>query len=236
MLKAILIDVGGPLVDEDDFYRMSDRLVLEFLRERDYDISKEEYQKVLQRVIKRCLPSPRVATLWYFIRPDVARFSKLRQAFRAAQQEWFTDWEGRKIRSGAEEAVARLATRYRLALAGNQLAKVKEFLPEGGILQHFQFSLVSEEMRVSKPDPLFFQIILDSLEVKSQEAVMIGDRLDYDIYPAKLLGMKAVRVLVGPYAMQEPQTPFHEPDITITSMAELPEAMGQLDRDQGGTV
>jgi len=231
MLKAILIDVGGPLVDEDDFYRMSDRLAVELLRERGYEVSEEEYQKVLQQAIKRCFPNPRTAALWHFIQPDVARFSKLRQAFHAAQREWFANWEGRKLRSGAEEAVMQLAGRYRLALAGNQLAKVKDFLANQGILGYFQFSLVSEEMGVHKPGPLFFQVILDSLKIKPQEAIMVGDRLDADIYPARLLGLKTVRVLVGPYAAQEPQTPFYEPDITISSMADLPEVVIKLEQD-----
>ena len=58
---------------------------------------------------------------------------------------------------------------------------------------------------------------------------MVGDRLDNDVYPAKLLGLKTVRVLTGPYALQRPLTPFHEPEATISTIAELPRAVAQLE-------
>jgi HAD superfamily hydrolase (TIGR01549 family) len=228
MLKAILIDVGGPLIVEDEFYRMSDEIGLGLLRENGYQVPPEEFQEVLQRFIALCLPRPRAAALWHFVRPDVERFAEIRRAFHAAQQEWFRGWERRKLRPGAKEAVERLSESYQLALAGNQLIQAKKFLDSQGILQHFQFSFVSEEMEASKPDPLFFQIILSHLSIQPDEAIMVGDRLDSDIYPAKLLGIKTIRVLAGPYALQEPQTPFHEPDTTISSIADLPQAVERL--------
>lgn len=235
MPKAILIDVGGPLVDEDEFYQVSDRLAVELFRKRGHRVAEEDYQKALREALRRCLPNPRVTALWQLVKSDLERFFELRRVFRSAQQEWFAEWEGRRLRPGAEEAVVQLAERYQLALAGNQPAKVKRFLADQGILDHFTFCFVSEELGVSKPDPLFFQVILDSLGMGPEEAVMVGDRLDADVYPAKLLGLKTIRVLVGPYAMQEPQTPFHEPDITIDTLAELPSAIARLTSVERGS-
>lgn len=219
-LKAILIDVGGPLVDEDDFYRQADRLILEELAQAGRRVAAEEYARVLRDYTARCSPNPRALTLWHFLRPDIAGFKRGREALRKAVEEW----EAKRVRPGAAEALAALAGRYKLALAGNQRAKVKELLQREGILRYFSFGLVSEEMGVTKPDPLFFRMILDSLAVEPEEAAMVGDRLDYDIFPARLMGLKAVRVLVGPYARQEPLTPAHEPDLVISSLAELPKA------------
>ncbi len=224
MLKAILIDVGGPLVDEDEFYHRTDELILELLAREGKAVAKEEYDRILQGYIARCYPAPWGAAVWHLLQPDLAAFGRVREALREMTREWSAS----AIRSGAVEAVAALASRYRLALAGNQRARVKELLRGAGLLEHFQFQLVSEELGVSKPDLLFFRLILDSLGIKPQEAAMVGDRLDIDIYPAKLLGLRTVRVLVGPYAAQEPPTPFHEPDITISSMDELPRAITQL--------
>ncbi len=227
MLKAILIDVGGPLVDEDDFFRQADRLILEELAQAGRTVTAEEYARVLRDYTVRCSPNPRGMALWHFLRPDLAGFKRGREALRRAIEEW----EATRTRPGAGEALAELAGRYKLALAGNQRAKVKELLRREGILGYFSFGLVSEEMGVTKPDPLFFRMILDSLEagLRPEEAVMVGDRLDLDIFPAKLLGLKTVRVLVGPYAQQEPPTPFHEPDLTIGSLAELPKALARLE-------
>jgi len=49
----------------------------------------------------------------------------------------------------------------------------------------------------------------------------VGDRLDCDVLPAKLIGMKTVRVLLGPYAEQVPISPLHTPDRTIRDLTEL---------------
>lgn len=227
MLKAILIDVGGPLVDEDDFYRQADRLILEELAQAQAGrrVAAEEYARVLRDYTARCSPNPRALALWHFLRPDIEGFKRGREALRKAVEEW----EAKRVRPGAAEALAALAGRYKLALAGNQRAKVKELLQREGILRYFSFGLVSEEMGVTKPDPLFFRMILDSLAVEPEEAAMVGDRLDLDIFPARLLGLKAVRVLVGPYSEQEPITLFHEPDLAIGSLAELPKALARLE-------
>jgi HAD superfamily hydrolase (TIGR01549 family) len=150
----------------------------------------------------------------------------LREEMKLRQREW----KAERLQTGALDAAKALASRYRRALAGNQGAAIKELLRISGILEYFQFQQVSEELGVSKPDPQFFQMILDSLEVEPQEAAMVGDRLDYDIHPAKLMGMRTVRVLVDPYTLQKPLTPFHGPDYTIGSMSELPHAVERLDR------
>lgn len=225
--KAILLDVGGPLVDERSFYELADRLVLELLAQSGRQIAQEEYQKVVRHFTARLYPSPRQAALWHFLKPDLEGFRLLLEELRSRAQEW----KAEHLQPGAKEAVAALAEQYRLALAGNQPATIKELLESSGVLHYFEFQLVSEEMRVRKPDPQFFQMILDSLEVGPQEAAMVGDRLDYDIFPAKLLGLRAVRVLVGPYAHQEPITPFHEPELAIGSLRELPRALNRLEGD-----
>ena len=80
-------------------------------------------------------------------------------------------------------------------------------------------------MGIAKPSPLFFRMILDGIYVGREEAVMVGDRLDYDIFPAKLLRMKTVRVLLGPYRRQKPILPFYEPDLCIGDLSQLPEAL-----------
>jgi len=116
-----------------------------------------------------------------------------------------------------------------LALAGNQPTWIKRHLAEVGVLDFFRWQLVSEEMGASKPDLLFFRMILDGLGVSPKEAVMVGDRLDHDVPPARLLGMRAVRVLVGPYAEQVPRSPLHCPDRTVRALEELPAALEAME-------
>jgi FMN phosphatase YigB (HAD superfamily) len=50
---------------------------------------------------------------------------------------------------------------------------------------------------------------------------MIGDRQDNDIVPAKLLGMAAVRVLVGPHREQAVRYPREEADHEVPDILSI---------------
>ncbi|MBI5223252.1 TIGR02253 family HAD-type hydrolase [Candidatus Micrarchaeota archaeon] len=63
----------------------------------------------------------------------------------------------------------------------------------------FDDVFVSEDVGRSK-DELFFTRILSNLRAKPTESLMIGDREDADIIPAKKAGMKTIRILSGKYA------------------------------------
>lgn len=225
MSKAVLIDVGGPILDEDHEYAAWDSFLVDLLVQEGIGITGEELAHRVLAATRRGERNPRLAVLWELVRPDVERFRRLKDELRTFQRRHLTEEYVPRLRPGAKEALAALADRYVLALAGNQPARIVDYLREVGVLRFFRWQLVSEEMGVAKPDPLFFRIILDGLGVPPAEAVMVGDRLDHDVFPAKLLGMRAVRVLVGPYAEQIPISPLHCPDRTIRSLSELPAAL-----------
>ena len=122
-----------------------------------------------------------------------------------------------KLNPGIRKLIQSLAVKYKLGLAGNQPSAVKNLLEKYDILRFFTTTEVSEDLGISKPDLKFFKNILNRLDVRAEEAVMIGDRLDNDIIPAKKLGMKAILVKVGLFAVLEPREPSENPDATISS-------------------
>ncbi len=63
----------------------------------------------------------------------------------------------------------------------------------------FDDVFVSEELGVQK-GKVFYGKILKALGSKPHECVMVGDREDLDIVPAKEVGMKTVRFISGRYA------------------------------------
>jgi HAD superfamily hydrolase (TIGR01509 family) len=133
-----------------------------------------------------------------------------------------------KINPGIKEAIAELSGKYRLALAGNQPSDVRKELDEHGILKSFALTKVSEDIGIAKPDPKFFEYILDKIAVKPKQSVMVGDRLDNDIIPAKKLGLKTILVKAGPYAILKPGTKDENPDAIIYSVTELPRTVETL--------
>jgi len=132
MLKAILIDVGGTLVDEDEFFRQADQLIMSEVARARKATTPEEYERILISYTKRCFPNPREVTLWHLLRPDLAEFKRVRELLQQLVQEWTAS----AVRPEAAAAVAALAKGkdYKLALAGKLASQGEGTPPEGGDL------------------------------------------------------------------------------------------------------
>ena len=50
---------------------------------------------------------------------------------------------------------------------------------------------------MAKPDKKIFEIALKRANCKPEQSIMIGDRIDNDIIPAKNLGMKTIWIKKG---------------------------------------
>jgi FMN phosphatase YigB (HAD superfamily) len=91
-----------------------------------------------------------------------------------------------------------------------------------GLAPYFEVWGVSEDLGVQKPDPQLFVRSLATARVEPSAAVMVGDRLDYDVRPATLAGMRTIWVLRGE-APDEPTTEqLAEPDAVVPDLRELP--------------
>lgn len=55
----------------------------------------------------------------------------------------------------------------------------------------------------------------------AESAVMIGDRLDNDIFPAKKAGMKTIWIKQGLGAVQQPLSEEYEADYTVNDLDEI---------------
>lgn len=117
---------------------------------------------------------------------------------------------------------------YRLGIIANQPSQVRAAMARDGLVDAFEVWGVSEDLGLQKPDPQLFVHALRTAGVEPGRAVMVGDRLDYDIRPAKAAGMCTVWVLRGE-APDEP-TPAQraEPDACVDDLAALPEAVDRL--------
>lgn len=96
-----------------------------------------------------------------------------------------------------------------------QSAGTLQRLTAYGLIRHIDLVFSSTEEGISKPDISFYERALKAANCSAQEAVMIGDRLDNDIFPAKKLGMKTVWIKQGFGGLQVPQSEEYEPDHII---------------------
>jgi putative hydrolase of the HAD superfamily len=78
---------------------------------------------------------------------------------------------------------------------------------------------------MAKPDEAIFRWALDRAGCAAADALMVGDRLDNDIAPARRLGMRTVRVRQGIARSQQPRTVEETPDCTIDAIADLAQVL-----------
>ena len=91
---------------------------------------------------------------------------------------------------------------------------------------YFAVCVSSGDAGVSKPDPAIFRLALAQAGCSPSDAIMIGDRLDNDIRPAKALGFQTLRVLQGPGRLQRPRAPADAPDATAADLAAVADILG----------
>ena len=82
----------------------------------------------------------------------------------------------------------------------------------------------SDDWGVSKPDPGFFQKMIEMSPFSPAETLYVGDRLDNDILPAARLGLRTALVNRGPWATiwRDDPAVSQVPTLRIDSLAELP--------------
>ena len=123
---------------------------------------------------------------------------------------------------------ALVAAGYRLGVIANQPSQVRTAMARDGLVPSFEVWGVSDDLGLSKPDPALFVHAIRTARADPARTVMVGDRLDYDVRPAKAAGMQTVWVLRG----EAPDAPtagqLAEPDAAIPDLLELPAAIERL--------
>ena len=112
-----------------------------------------------------------------------------------------------------------------LGLAANQPAQSLETLDRVGVLKLFEYKEVSGSIGLKKPDPRLLLHSCAGLGVAPSEAIMVGDRIDNDIVPARMLGMVAIRFESGRHAKQKPRSWNEVPHADVHTVDQLGEAI-----------
>jgi FMN phosphatase YigB (HAD superfamily) len=117
---------------------------------------------------------------------------------------------------------------YRLGVIANQPGEVRSAMRRDGLDPFFEVWGVSDELGVGKPDPALFELSVVAAGVAPGASVMVGDRLDYDMRPAALVGMRTVWMLRGEAPDEPTPDQLAETDGAIRSLSELPAELERL--------
>lgn len=114
-------------------------------------------------------------------------------------EDIFPRWgELNPVIPGVPNVIGELKEKYQLGLLANQPREVIDVLKGHGLWDVFTVQGISAEVGLHKPAPAFFQWALDQAGCLPEQALMIGDRVDNDILPARSVGMKTLRLILHP--------------------------------------
>jgi putative hydrolase of the HAD superfamily len=126
------------------------------------------------------------------------------------------------------------AAGYRLGVIANQPSDVRVAMRRDGLEPYFDTWGISDDLGLHKPDPELFVEAVRTAGVDAARAAMVGDRLDYDIRPARRAGMRTVWLLRGEAPDDPTPAQLAEADAAIRELAELPEALASFGRGAEG--
>lgn len=110
---------------------------------------------------------------------------------------------------------------FRVAIAGNQPERRRDQLVALD-LPHDHL-VTSDDLGAEKPEPAFFDAILELVGAASPEQVLyVGDRIDNDILPAAAHGMRTCWLRRGPWGQLQDPPDDLEPDLVLEGLGELP--------------
>lgn len=203
MIEWIFFDVGSTLIDETEAYNHRVREVT-----AGTDITVEQFNE------KRI----------YFSKQNLKGDLEAIKFFGLEKTPWHKEDE--VPYPDAEPTLKYLYNKgYKIGIIANQSLGTAERLANWGLLKYIRVVASSAEMGVEKPDEKIFIRAFDMADCHAENAVMIGDRLDNDIYPAKKLGMKTIWIRQDMAVYQKPESEEYKADITVNSLSELMEIL-----------
>jgi len=194
----LFFDVGSTLVNENKAYEARIKTAI-----AGKDISYQEfYDKMLSYFRKNKKGDLEALSFYGLERPA-----------------WRTDLE--TLYPQTKEILEQLGQEYELGIIANQLPGLEERLKDFGILDYFDAIFSSAEFGLAKPDPAIFKLALQKTNCLPHQAIMIGDRLDNDIVPAKRIGMKTIWIKQGFSRLSQVKNLEERADWTVKKLIDV---------------
>lgn len=227
----VFFDLGQTLIDEWEFIEYIDLRFLEILNGFGARIDRRNYISVRDSVIRdRRIGNGGVKQLII----EVCRLlsppgyekviaSRLEPEILKARSASF------KFSTEAESTLKALAEmQIEMGLIANQSQDIEEILKRSGLERFFKVKVISSSVRLAKPDPRIFQLALDSSAMSAKDCVMVGDRLDTDICPAKSIGMTTIRFTNSLFSLQVPRQECEYATHSVARLSEIPPLLEKI--------
>ncbi len=237
-IRHILFDLGGTLMhsrgDWSPILESADLALTNKLQEYDIDLDSRVFRTRLHEYYDQREQDFRETTYHFVLRELLEELgyaeveepvirSALDAMFSTTQTNWILE----------EDTLATLqklkSQKYHLGIFSNagDDKDVQELIKSFGIRSYFDFVLTSAACYYRKPHPRAFEIALAQWNISPNEAAMIGDNLQADIYGAKNLDMQTIWITRrAQYKVDDEQR--IKPDFSLRGLNELYPALEQI--------
>ncbi len=228
-IRAVLFDVGGPLDTEVEFERLMDTDIRVALSAEGVDVSDAQYAAAAAWAVESFAPSTYHAIIHRLVEGDSEAARRVAVRVAAGAERRRNARGGIELRPGVTALLEGLDARgVALGLATNHPGSILVELERAGIARFFTQSAHPEPGGYRKPDVRVFLRECMALGVEPGECIMVGDRVDNDIVPAKLLGMRTVLFRTGRHIAQQPRSWDEVPDAEVRDAVQLKRALDHL--------
>jgi putative hydrolase of the HAD superfamily len=223
--RAILFDVGGPLDMEFAWEIAVDGAIASACGLEGIRVDQAMIDEASEAAVAAFAPDAYVHMIEALCGGDPRTVERVRRRVRAMTG----NLDVFQLRPEIDGLLRRLRDRgLKLGIVANQPQTARERLERAGIGDLFAYQDLSSLTGFSKPDPRAFQAAAGALGMAPPDCIMVGDRIDNDIAPAKALGMAAILLRGGRHRRQKPRSPAEEPDAVVTDVLELEAAIDTL--------
>ena len=217
MIKNIFLDVGGVILDETEFEEITSKIIANIIEKYNANYSIEDYWNNVDEAVYRFVPKVYDYILYKNIN-GINDFDKFKTQYR---NELNLSNIKYKLMDGINDFLKIASKQYEIGIIGQYGKDFKQYLKEINLYKYFTFTEIQDDYKITKPDSRYFEAILKKCKCRPEESIMVGDRIDKDIIPAKMVGMKTIRVKIGIHKNQEPRIPNEIPDLTVNKIEEI---------------
>jgi HAD superfamily hydrolase (TIGR01662 family) len=224
-IRGVLFDVGGPLDSEVSRERLIDEHIRAAFAAAGHAVDDAVFADAVRWAVDSFAPDAYQAIIWRLAGQDVDLSGRVYRTFAAYAHER----QVFELREGIPELLDHLHTRgLHLGLAANQHHSIIAQLDACGIGHYFHHREVSGTHGLRKPDVRLFLRACDDLGISPVDCIMVGDRIDNDVVPAKFLGMRTVLFKTGRHRTQQPRSWEERPAAEVHNVVDLELAIRRL--------
>lgn len=215
-LRAVFIDVGGPIYDDHNFVRA----VLTALDELSAEQGRGPVDRGLFAQVYDATRAAQGGSLRGALAEQLLGDRGLRESLHERTRAHWVHPVGTMyddVRPFLEAVHGRLV----VAIVANQERAVVDALHRDGLADLIDVWGVSAVVGHEKPSPEFFRWALREAGVEPSQTVHVGNRLDTDVRPAQAVGLATVWVLRGEAPDEPTPEQLAEPDLAVDTLAGL---------------